>query len=188
MTNRGALKLLTVLLVVIGVVILIGMLFSSLAINEKQEDEAWGACDLSGIQPGSVIKCRSISIYRRTQKDIQSVEKYTDLLADPHSLESEQPASARNKWRSESEQYFIFQSFAPKRLCTVELTQTVNYGWQPEEKEALKDLPYFTENCEGRAWDTSGRLYSRAGFPEELNLSVPTVKWVSPTSVLIRLH
>ena len=184
-TKRNGLKLLTLLCTVIGFALLIGVLFSTLSINPKQENEAWGACDLSGMEAGSVRKCRWASVYRRTAKDIQSVDKYTNLLADPHSQMSDQPEESENKWRSENREYFVYRSFAPKRYCAVNLMQPTTIGWQPNEYEALKELPYFTEQCEGRTWDTSGRLYSRAGYPPELNLSVPTVRWVSPTSVLI---
>ena len=53
------------------------------------------------------------------------------------------------------------------------------------EKEALEALPYFTELCGGRTWDMSGRLYQRGGHPPEENLTVPNVKWISDTRVLV---
>jgi hypothetical protein len=94
--------------------------------------------------------------------------------------------SAQNKWRSESKEYFIFKPYAPKRSCGVKLVNSKNYyGWEPPENAALVELPYFTEACEGRTWDTSGRLYYREGYPPERNLIVPKVQWLSETKVLI---
>ena len=53
------------------------------------------------------------------------------------------------------------------------------------EIEALKELPFFTEPCEARTWDTSGRLYNRKGYPPERNLIVPRVRWISDSKVFI---
>ena len=61
----------------------------------------------------------------------------------------------------------------------------VPLGREPVEKAAILTLPYFTEPCEGRTWDTSGRLYRRSNYPLEKNLIVPQVRWVSEFKVLI---
>jgi len=186
MTNRRTLKMLTALMIVIGIAMLIRTLFSSLAINAKQENSAWGTCSLSDFPVGEVTECNLVSVYRRTNKEIESIDMYTHLLADPYSDASVQPKNAKNKWRSESSEYFVFKPYAPKKGCAVKLKSPQDYGWSPPENEALVALPHFHELCEGRTWDTSGRLYRRSGALPELNLIVPAVEWVSPTTV--RVH
>jgi len=185
MTKRHKLKLLTLSFIAVGALLFVWLLHGSLNINDKQENSAWAACDLSDMPAGSVKECRWVSAYRRNEKDIQSIDAYTNLLSDPNSLLSEQPNSAQNKWRSESQEYFLFYAYAPNRGCSVKLRQPGTFTWSHEERKALSELSYFTESCEGRTWDASGRLYRRKGFPKELNLKVPAVKWVSPTSVLV---
>lgn len=158
----------------------------SLSLNAKQENEAWGTCDVSDLSPGELKQCAWAMVYRRTRLDKTFINRFDYLLADPASKESEQPESLRNEWRSESKEFFVFKPWAPVRTCGVVLrapTQTLS--WEPPEKEAITVLPYFTEPCEGRTWDTSGRLYRRTGFPPEKNLIVPKVRWVTESRVLI---
>jgi hypothetical protein len=159
---------------------------SSMSINPKQENEAWNTCDISGLEKGSLKRCDWAVVYRRTDMDVFLIDKYSSLLADPDSEHSEQPSSAQNRWRSESKEYFVFKPWAPVRKCEVKLVDSnYYYGWEPPENDALNELPFFAEQCEGRAWDTSGRLYYREGYPPERNLIVPRVEWVAPTKVII---
>jgi len=74
----------------------------------------------------------------------------------------------------------------PRETNGGQKAKTFSYlGWEPVEKAAISTLPYFTEPCEGRTWDTSGRLYRRSNYPLEKNLIVPKVRWVSEFKVLI---
>lgn len=171
---------------VIGLVFLSIPFFRSLSITAKQESDAWGACDVSNVAPGATKKCGWTTVYRRTLLDKKSIAQFEYLLADVSSNESKQPESARNQWRSENQDFFVFKAWAPVRGCGVELKGPgAPLGWEPIEREAIATLPYFTESCEGRTWDTSGRLYRRSNYPRELNLIVPKVRWVSDSKVLI---
>jgi len=125
-------------------------------------------------------------VYRRTQRDINSVSKYAHLLQDHDSNNSKQPVSAKNQWRSENTNYLVFKAYAPNRDCGVTLHEPLTViTWDPPELEALQELPYFTEQCEGRVWDTSGRLYRRDNYPLEQNLIIPKHRWTGKESVLI---
>ena len=84
----------------------------SMSVNAKHENEAWGACDVTDLAQGEVKQCGRSSIYRRTPKDKSAVNKYIYLLADPASVESEQPDTAKNMWRSENPEYFVFRPWA----------------------------------------------------------------------------
>jgi hypothetical protein len=74
---------------------------------------------------------------------------------------------------------------APIRGCQVEFKEPGSIGWDVPEKVAVEALPYFFEPCDGRTWDTSGRLYLRTGYPPEKNLIVPKVHWLSKYNVHI---
>lgn len=185
MNRRDALKLAVGAMAVSGIGICAIPFVHSLSINPKQENEAWGSCDVSELGKGSTKQCGWAVVYRRTDTDISSIDKYSSLLADRNSEHSEQPSSAQNRWRSENKEYFVFKPWSPIRKCEVKLVDSKYYGWEPPENDALMELPFFTERCEGRTWDTSGRLYYRGGCPPERNLIVPKVRWVTPTKVLI---
>lgn len=186
MSRRSLLVTTFIVATVIGVVFFNIPFFRSLSISAKQESDTSGACDVSSLAPGAVKKCGWAMVYRRTPLDKSSVRQFEYLLADAHSNESKQPESLRNQWRSESQDFFVLKAQAPARGCGVELKNPgVPQGWEPAEKAAILALPYFTEPCEGRTWDTSGRLYRRPNYPMEKNLTVPKVRWVSEFKVLI---
>lgn len=187
MEKKVVLKLSLGTMLIIGLVLIAVPFIQSLSVNPKQENAAWGSCDLSDLPKGGLKKCGWVFVYRRTDTDILSINRFAALLADPGSKESEQPLSATNQWRSENKEFFIFKPWAPNRGCEVKLINPrPDFAWERPENEALMELPFFAEQCDGRTWDTSGRLYYREGWPSERNLSVPRVRWVSPEKVLIR--
>ena len=185
MNRRSLLSFAVLGTVAIGVAMTAIPFAKSMYVSAGRENAAWTTCDVSGLPAGEMMTCGYAMIYHRTENDKSMVAKYAHLLADPKSLASEQPSGALNPWRSEREDYFIFRPWAPVRHCGVELRKVPPHWWEPPELEALKELPYFTEPCEGRAWDMSGRLYQRKGYPPEMNLIVPKVKWVSESKVLV---
>jgi len=161
---------------------------SSLSISEQTKSDSIFTCSVDNMKSGEIIECGRVSIYKRTENDKKYLTKFAYMLSDPQSIYSKQPKSINKLYRSENPDYLVYLSWAPKRGCPLSLKESVssNDDWYiPPELEALKDLPYFTEQCEGRAWDTSGRLYHRDGYPEESNLTIPNTKWVSKTTVHI---
>lgn len=187
MEKRSALVVLVLLTGVVGLALFATVLIKSMTVNSKQRNDAWVECELAALPPGHLMRCGWASIYRRTTGEKNAVGAYINLLDDPYSKSSKQPESAKNKWRSESEEFFIFLPWAPHRGCPVELKPAGrNYpAWKPDEIAVLLKSPYFLERCEGRTWDASGRLYGRKGYPPEYNLTVPIVSWVSKNRVLV---
>lgn len=161
----------------------------SLKPNARAENAGWHDCEVKDLAPGELRTCGLVKVYRRTQADRENVSRYLPLLEDANSLLSMQPPDVANQWRSHSAEYFVFWPTA-RRYCPVQFKPSVgrekqDYYWAPEAK-ALAGLPYFTENCEGRTWDTSGRLYARSrGSPQEKNLSVPETRWISDTRFFV---
>lgn len=165
------------------------ILSGNLAINDDDMvNEGWAVCDLSGMRSGDFKECGWGSVvYKRTDRDINAIDEYYGLLADPMSLLSNQPDAAKNEWRSENKKCFVFLPFAPIRGCELNFKlpgRDINPQWP--EAAALFELPYLSESCEGRAWDMSGRLYKREGYPDELNVTVPNFQWQSEFEVIIR--
>jgi len=178
--KRTALKLAVTCMVVIGLIFVSIPFLGSWAINQKQESFVWKSCDMSDMKEGELKKCGWAMIYKRTALDKENIKKYVYLLDDPNSLKSKQPEALRNVWRSETPDFFTFKSRSPRLGCRINLKNKPLYDEAPE-KVALSELPYFTEFCDGRTWDTSGRLYKREGYPFELNLVVPKVSWTLNT-------
>jgi hypothetical protein len=123
--------------------------------------------------PGTLTTCGHFVVYRRTAADKAAVDRHAALLEDPRSLHSRQPESTRNPWRSTNPDYFVFLAEAPLRGRPVQLEAAGSAESQPPEAAATRELPFFHENCENRAWDTSGRLYRRPPWSAESNLTVP---------------
>lgn len=187
MNKRTLLERTMGFMLLMGIAVSAYPFIKSLSVNAKSENSSWASCDLSELREGETMRCGLGMVYRRTAKDKASINKYHHLLADPNSKNSTQPIPAKNKWRSENPDYFVYRNFAPGRGCGLTFVSSERYPWAPPEKAALDELPYFTEPCEGRTWDMSGRLYKREGYPPEQNLYIPKVQWKSATRVLVRL-
>lgn len=185
MSKKELLRLAIILLTFVGLVMFSIPFLKSLWPNAQQENNSWVACELSTMAPGSTLECGRAVVYRRTDEDRAAVTKYLDLLVDPDSVQSKQPEKVQNRWRSENPDFFIFMPWAPTRGCGVTLNRPGSHAQDIAESEALKELAYFREPCDGRTWDTSGRLYKRPGYPPEKNLIVPQVKWISKTRILV---
>lgn len=163
------------------------LLLHSLGISAKTENDSWSEYDLVGIRPGELRKLDWAWVYRRTDQDKKNVRAFIARMEDPLSLHSRQPENARNEWRSGSPEFFIFLPFAPIRGCGVKFMPPgeLDYADIPEA-DIVKLAPYFSEPCEGRVFDTSGRLFRRQNYPPENNLIVPDTQWVTKTKVLVR--
>ena len=184
--NRKLLRRLVYVIALIGLVMASVPFVYSLSPGEKAKNDAWVKCDISDLLEGEIKQCGYANVYRRTEQDKQLVSKYVSLLEDPGYINSDQPLDSENKWRSSNKDYFVYLPWAPIRTCQVQLMERGSFkGWEPPEIEAINNTPYYFERCEGRAWDLSGRLYRREGFPPEKNLIVPKVKWASKSLMFI---
>ena len=188
MNKKKALIRALLLFSFVGSIFIAYPFFASLSISANSLNNSIVSCSVKQMKPGQIIECGRASIYRRTIEDRRDIDKFSYLLQDPQSIYSKQPDDKQNRWRSKNTEYFIYYSFAPKRGCPLIFNKPKKFeiSWyEPPEVEALESLPYFTEQCEGRTWDTSGRVYYRKGYPEEFNLIVPKTNWVSTTNVQV---
>lgn len=99
-------------------------------------------------------------VYVRNEKEIQSLKTNQHLLRDANSLNSDQPISMKNNFRSASEKYFVFIPQENKKGCQVSLNKE-------------KENTVFTEPCFGANYDAAGRILKNSGDNAQQNLAVP---------------
>jgi len=171
------------LLVLIGIAFTLYVFFASLSVNDKSENAAWKSYYVGDMQAGELRKFPFAWIYKRTVEDKNLINRYVKLLQDPYSKTDRQPESAKNIWRSEKEDYFIFIPWTSQgRILRFSKVVPEEFKNRPEYV-ALKALPYLWDAASRRSWDMSGRLYQGNG--DEFNLQVPQVKWQTKDQLLV---
>ena len=171
---------------VLGLVLAAIPFVRSMGLNPRVAAAA-PAFDVRGMKPGELHKLDfGLWVYRRTAEDLAALGTYEEYLADPRSEMSQQPAALANVWRSDLREYFVFHPGAPKRHCAVELVAANSRSYEGfEETTVVSKLNHFFEPCEGRTFDVSGRVFARKSWPEELNLTVPQLDWVTDTKFVL---
>jgi ubiquinol-cytochrome c reductase iron-sulfur subunit len=138
--------------------------------------------DISGLQPGEVMTLHTfkgpIYVLRRTDDQIQSLEKFNDELVDPHSNHSEQPDYTKNDLRSIRPDIFVGLGTCTHLGCSVE-----HYG---PDKSTFWNRKFFEAGgfycpCHGAMYDSAGRVYKNLPAPK--NLRVPQHEFVSETKL-----
>ncbi len=144
--------------------------------------------EVKDMEAGELRKLDSgLWIYRRTEDDLSVLGTHDEYLADPRSERSSQPVTLTNHWRSVRPDYFIFFPGAPYRGCAVQFV-AANTRDYPDfaEGRVVTRLNHFYEPCEGRTFDVAGRVFARAHWPEEHNLRVPDIEWVTETKFAVK--
>lgn len=138
--------------------------------------------DISKLEDGAMVRViwrgRPVWILRRTKDMLRHLEEGKPPLRDPQSNESEQPAYAKNEFRSIKPDILVIVG-----VCT-------HLGCAPIERfeVAPPDLGPdwvggFFCPCHGSKFDLSGRVF--AGVPAPTNLPVPPYRFVGNDLVLI---
>ncbi|WP_444936611.1 hypothetical protein ACJJIW_02235 [Microbulbifer sp. JMSA004] len=162
--------------------------FLSFGINNRAENDSTYAFDLSDMKKGEYREYGYFSVYRRTDRDKLLINEYLGSLQDPSSLGSSQPEGSDNVWRSGSENFFVFYPYAPNRGCSVDFVEPNHepYGeWM--NASHIHKFAHFVDLCEGRIWDTSGRILKKPYSLPEVNLTVPKTKWYTSAEVVVVL-
>ena len=133
--------------------------------------------DFSKVREGQLVKIewqgKPVVILKRSQALMDGLEKITDRLADPDSLESVQPPYAQNVARSDSS----------KANTLVMLGVCTHLGCSPVEKLAIGPDPEMGPDsqggffcpCHGSKFDISGRVYKNV--PATTNMEIPPYKY-----------
>ncbi len=138
--------------------------------------------DISQLAPGErmIVEWRGkpVWIMRRTPEMLEQIKKADDLVADPQSAHSDQPAYARNEFRAAKEEIGVMIG-----LCT-------HLGCSPQFKsaEAKAEMGQtwpggFYCPCHGSKFDLAGRVFK--GVPAPVNLVIPRYEFVSATKIVV---
>lgn len=138
--------------------------------------------EVQTIKPGELrtVEWRGqpIFILRRTPEMLAALSKHDDLLADPQSRRSEQPAYATNVTRSLKPDLLVLVG-----LCT-HLGCIPTFRPQPGAPDIGASWPGgFYCPCHGSKFDLAGRVFKNV--PAPTNLVVPPYEFASETALLI---
>lgn len=188
MERRLLLRLLVKLFSLATLLALLYPLFASIGSSPAREGRAQ-IFDIGEMAPGSLQPLTTtLSVYRRSPRDLEGEEGYRRALGDPDSLQSAQPEAARNRWRSLRRDYFIFHSRTASSLCGVELVREGEYRYgQLAPSAEVGGRSLFYRPCTGAVFDSSGRRFRSATPPVGIggNLPVPEYQWLDDRRVRI---
>lgn len=151
--------------------------------SPSEKAKALGApvdVDISKIELGQKItvpwRGQPIFVVNRTPESLKLLPSVDKQLRDPNSLESIQPAYAKNEYRSIKENLLVMIG-----ICT-HLGCVPIYKPQPGSIEADWEGGFFCP-CHGSKYDMAGRVYK--GVPAPLNMAIPPYKYLSETMIRI---
>ncbi len=138
--------------------------------------------DISGMKLGEmkVEKWRGkpVWILRRSKESLAELTDMADKLRDPDSDVEQQPAYAKNDYRSINPEYLVVVG-----LCT-HLGCSPTYLARNEEHDFGADWKGgFFCPCHGSKFDLAGRVFK--GVPAPANLVVPKYRFISESKILI---
>ncbi len=136
--------------------------------------------DISKIEPGQKItvpwRGHPIFVVHRTQQELNTLPSIDNLLRDPKSMESDQPAYAKNEYRSIKPDILVVIG-----ICT-------HLGCVPLYKPEKGSIDSSWEGgffcpCHGSKYDMAGRVYKNV--PAPLNLAIPPYMYKKDTLIVI---
>lgn len=153
--------------------------------NPSAKAKAAGAdveVDISGIEPGQLIRVmwrsKPVWVVRRTPELLAALSNHTDELKDPNSEVEQQPAFAKNEWRSLKEEYLVLVGICTHLGCS---PQYLKDGAMEQYAEGVPDG--FFCPCHGSKFDMAGRVFNNVPAPS--NLVVPPYQFVDDTTIII---
>lgn len=139
--------------------------------------------DISKLEPGAMLKAewrgKAIYVVKRTSEQLQRISRLgAEQLRDPDSEEPQQPAYARNEFRSIKDDILVLVAVCTHLGCAPEFRPEV----APEDL-GPEWLGGFFCACHGSKFDLSGRVFK--GVPAPLNLPVPPHRYLADTVILV---
>ena len=143
--------------------------------NPSAKARAAGApvrIDISRLAEGEMLgpipawRGRPIFVVKRSEEALSALNEDPARLADPESLDPEQPGYAQNEYRSRTPGVLVLVGLCPHLFCS------------PTPHVELRPQPFDTDwrggffcPCHGSRFDLAGRVYS--GSPASRNMQVP---------------
>ena len=187
--NSGRRQFLTAATSVVGVAGAVGIAVPFVGSwNPSAKAKAAGApvkADIGKLEPGQMVvvewRGKPVYVVNRTEAQLQELPNLNDLLKDPDSLASEQPAYVTG----------IDRSIKPNLLVIVGLCTHLGCAPKFRPEPGAPDLAAggreweggFFCPCHGSKFDLSGRVYS--GVPASANLVVPPYTFESDDVLVI---
>jgi len=139
--------------------------------------------DISKLESGALLKAewrgKAIYVVKRPSDQLQRIARLgADGLRDPDSEEPQQPAYARNEYRSIKDDILVLVGVCTHLGCAPEFRPEV----APEDL-GPEWLGGFFCACHGSKFDLAGRVFK--GVPAPLNLPVPPHRYLAETVILI---
>lgn len=185
-TNSGRRRFLTAATTTIGAIgtgFLLVPFVSSMQPSAKAR--AAGApvrADISKLEPGQMIRVKwrgqPVWVVKRTQENLDILDKRDDQLADPSSDVSDQPGYAKNALRSIKPEILVLTGICTHLGCS----PTYRPDVAPVDLGADWQGGFFCP-CHGSKFDIAGRVFK--GMPAPKNLPVPPYRFVSDVEIVI---
>ena len=138
--------------------------------------------DISKIEPGRMIvekwQGKPVYIVRRTEAALKSLPEVVAKLRDPTSLEDQQPAYAKNEFRSRKPGLLVMVGVCTHLGCAPTFRPEV----APADLGPSWKGGFFCA-CHGSRFDLAGRVFQ--GVPAPLNLPIPPYKYLNDDRILI---
>jgi ubiquinol-cytochrome c reductase iron-sulfur subunit len=139
--------------------------------------------DISKLAAGQMMtvewRGKPVWIIRRTKEMLDEIAKIDDKLVDPKSEREQQPAYARNEYRSIKPEYMVVIGICTHLGCSP--TDKFKTG---AESGVEADWPGgFLCPCHGSKFDLAGRVFKNV--PAPTNLEVPPHKYLSDARIVI---
>jgi ubiquinol-cytochrome c reductase iron-sulfur subunit len=185
--NSGRRRFLTAATSAVGVAGVVGVAVPFVGSwNPSAKARAAGApvkADIAKIEPGQMIvvewRGKPVYVLRRTQEQLDALEKVDSLLKDPDSEISDQPGYIEGRARAINPEYMVFVGLcthlgcAPKYRPEVGAADLGGDDWQGG----------FFCPCHGSKFDLAGRVYS--GVPASTNLVIPPYMFEGESTLVI---
>ncbi|HTP38027.1 MAG TPA: ubiquinol-cytochrome c reductase iron-sulfur subunit [Steroidobacteraceae bacterium] len=140
--------------------------------------------DFSKLQVGQMVtlvwRKQPIYVVRRSLELVQKLASHNAMLKDPNSLQSDQPAFAKNTMRSRRADLLVLIG-----TCT-HLGCLPKQHFEPGEAALGADWPGgFFCPCHGSRFDLAGRVIN--GSPASVNLRVPPYYFKDQNTLIVGL-
>lgn len=141
--------------------------------------------DIGTLREGDMItvawRGRPVWLLRRDAAMLAAITRAANLVADPDSARSEQPAACRNRYRSLKPDLAVIIGVCTHLGCTPQL-KSAALGASDETLGPNWPGGYFCP-CHGSKFDYAGRVFKNVPAPR--NLDIPEYAYVSDTMVRI---
>ena len=138
--------------------------------------------DISKLAPGEIqiIEWRGkpVWIVRRTKEMLEGIQKDNSLVADPQSEVPQQPAYAKNEFRSIKPEIAVLEGVCTHLGCSPQYKSAEAKGEMGQDWNGGFYCP-----CHGSKFDFAGRVFK--GSPAPVNLTVPPYKFVGDARIVI---